>query len=143
MLAYDRLPLRNEAEEMESAKVDMAAARGGSLVHEFGHWMGLPHVFGDEDETDCDKGDGIEDTYLYSHDDRKWDCFQQVCGSSINLRVNYWMSVSCYFSECDIRAITESSYSTLSVEAPSRQTTYQSITVPSQKVKKQTCIPTT
>ena len=74
--------------EATAAKTNAALAHGGVLVHEFGHWMGLPHTFGN---SDCGVGDKITDTLMFP---KNWDCFQSECFTDELFREKNWMSVS-------------------------------------------------
>lgn len=70
------------------------ARRGNTLVHEFGHWMGLIHSFGD---SNCGRDDGIADTYQTSNAKPGiYDDYQAVCGRPDlgNKWIHNFMSVS-------------------------------------------------
>lgn len=72
--------------------------RGSVLVHEFGHWMGLIHVFGD---SNCGRDDGIADTYQFSNQKSTLhECNQPVCGKNKlgSIWVKNWMSVCLFFN---------------------------------------------
>jgi hypothetical protein len=87
ILAYNSLTASSDSDAAANPSI-----RGGILVHEFGHWMGLQHVFG---ETTCGTGDEITDTSTYSNlDPGLHSCSQAKCGTGAMQRVQNWMSVS-------------------------------------------------
>jgi len=90
-MGIESLPKASDIDEAADAKFGAGMAHGSTLVHEFGHWMGLPHTFGD---TECGTDDKIADT-LQGTGARPevWSCFQTDCKTGVLTRFKNWMSV--------------------------------------------------
>ncbi|KXJ86026.1 hypothetical protein Micbo1qcDRAFT_180235 [Microdochium bolleyi] len=80
--------------------------KGGTLIHEIGHWLGLLHIH----EGGCSADDGVADTYQVSDGETRNCCTVRACDGT-NIRSHNWMGYSkCRGTSIYNRPINPSSF---------------------------------